>query len=99
MTNGPLHPYHLDESTLICRDIRSDFFHIFFFHFSMKFMIADRIAQDVTPRSEASHLRLFLRRHIWGYSVCLCPIKGSQAYIIWVNFALLMGKSTKEIEK
>ena len=35
------------------------------FNFSMK---ANRIAPDGTPRSAASHL---------GYSVCLCPIKGT----------------------
>ena len=55
------HPYQLDESTFIYRGIRSDF--SFLFHFSMKFMSANIIAPD------------FLRCHIWGYSVCLCPIK------------------------
>ena len=37
----------------------------------MKIMLANRIASDGT-----SHLR----RYIWGYSVCLCPNKGRQAY-------------------
>ena len=36
VTNGLSHPYQLDESTFIFRDIRSDF--SFQFHFSKKFM-------------------------------------------------------------
>ena len=37
------------------------FFFFFFFlsHFSMKFLCANRIAPDGTPRSAASHLGLF----------------------------------------
>ena len=66
VTNGLPHPYHLDESTFLSRGIRSNF--SFLFHFSMKFMSAKRIALDGTPRSAASPV-------IWGYSVCLCPIK------------------------
>ena len=42
------------------------FYSIFFF---MKILFANRIAPDGTPRSAASHLG--------GYSVCLCPIKGT----------------------
>ena len=34
----------------------------------MKRRFANRIAPDGTPRSAASHV---------GYSVCLCPIKGT----------------------
>ena len=70
VTNGLSHPYHLDGSTFINRSIRSDF--SFLFHFSMKFMKANRIAPDGTLRFAASHLGLF----------CL-PIsykKGRQAY-------------------
>ena len=48
MTNG--HHYHLGESTVIYRGIRGDF--EFLFHFSMKFLKANRIA------SAASHLGL-----------------------------------------
>ena len=47
MTNGFSHPYHLDESTFIYRGIRSDC--SFLFHFSMKFMQANKIAPDGTP--------------------------------------------------
>ena len=36
--------------------------------FSMKILLANRIAPDGTPRSAASHL---------GYVVCLCPTKGT----------------------
>ena len=56
MANGFSHPYHLDEYTFIFRGIRSDF--PFLFHFSMKFMKANRIAPDGTPRFAASHLEL-----------------------------------------
>ena len=57
VANGISHPYHLDESTFIYRGIRSDF--SFLFHFSMKFMKANRIAPDGKPRFAASHLGLF----------------------------------------
>ena len=36
MTNGLSHCYHLDETTVIIRSIRSDF--EFLFHFPMKFI-------------------------------------------------------------
>ena len=64
--NGFSHHYQLDESTVIFRGVRSDIY--FLSHFSMKFLQANRIAQIG---------RGILRRHIWGYSVCLCPIKGT----------------------
>ena len=54
-------PYHLDESTFISRDVGRNV--SFLFHFSVKFVKANRIAPDGTPR------------HIWGYFVSLCPIK------------------------
>ena len=60
MTNGFSHCYHLGGSTLIFRGFRSDF-HILFI-FSMKFLQANRIAPDETPRSAASHLGLFCLR-------------------------------------
>ena len=37
------------------------------FNFSMKLLLANRIALDGTPCSAASHLGLF----------CICPIKGT----------------------
>ena len=45
VTNGLSYPYQLDESSFVLRGIRSKC--LFFFHFSMKFLIA------------ASHLGLF----------------------------------------
>ena len=57
VTNGLSNPYHLDESTFILRDIRSNF--SFAFHVSKKFMSANRIAPDGTLRFAASHLGLF----------------------------------------
>ena len=57
VTNGLSHPYHIDESILIFRDIRSIF--SFLFHFSMKFMSANGIAPNWVPRFAASHLGLF----------------------------------------
>ena len=41
--------YQLGESTFIFRGARSDFY--FLSHFSMKFLCANRIAPDGTPRS------------------------------------------------
>ena len=50
MKNGLSHCYHLGESTVIIRGIRSDF--EFLFHFSIKFLQANRIAPDGTPHLE-----------------------------------------------
>ena len=55
MTNGLFHPYHWDESIFNFRDIRSPFS----FHFSIKFMGANRIAPDGTPHFAESYLGLF----------------------------------------
>ena len=55
--NGFSHHYQLDESTFTFRGVVSDFY--FLSHFSMKFLCANRIAPDGTPRSAASHLGLF----------------------------------------
>ena len=57
VTNELSHLYRLDESIFIFSGIRSNF--SFLFHFSMKFMSANRITPDRTPRFAASHLRLF----------------------------------------
>ena len=56
LTNGFSHHYQLDESTFILRGVRSDFY--FLSDFLMKFLCANRIAPDGTPRSAASHLGL-----------------------------------------
>ena len=55
LTNGLSHHYQLDGSTFFFRGVRSDLYLIF----SMKFLCANRIASDGTPRSAASHLGLF----------------------------------------
>ena len=57
LTNGFSHRYQLDESTFTFRGVRIDFY--FLSHFSMKFLCANRIAPDGTPRSAASHLGLY----------------------------------------
>ena len=54
MTNGHAHHYNLGEPTFNFRGIRSYF--RFLFYFSMKFLLANRIAPDGTPRSAASHV-------------------------------------------
>ena len=56
LTNGFSHYYHLGEHTVKFRGVRSEIKYIF--HFPMKFLLANRIAPDVTPRSAASHLGL-----------------------------------------
>ena len=61
---GLSHPYQMGESIFIFRGIRSK--NSVLFHFSMKFMKANRIAPD--------GMQLFLWRHIRVYSVCMCPI-------------------------
>ena len=57
LMNGFSHQYQMDESTFILRGGRCDFYS--FSHFSMKFLCANRIAPDGTPRSAASHLGLY----------------------------------------
>ena len=56
MTNGLAHHNHLGESMFILRGVRSNF--DFLFHFSMKFLKANRITPDEMPHSAASHLGL-----------------------------------------
>ena len=73
MTNEFSHPYQLDESTFSLRGIRSNF--SFLFHFSMKIMSANRIAQDGKPRLAASHLGLF----------CLPISHKKDVKLIWVK--------------
>ena len=74
MTNGLSHPYHLDESTSIFRDIRSEF--SFLFNFSIKIFSANRKVPDGTPHFAASHLGLF----------CLPMSHKKDARLIWVNW-------------
>ena len=57
LTNGFAHHYHLGEPTFILRGIRRDF--EILFKFMMKFLKANKIAQDGTPRTVASHLWLY----------------------------------------
>ena len=49
LTNVFSHLYQLGESTFIFRGVRSDYY--FLSHFSMKFLCANIIAPDGTPRS------------------------------------------------
>ena len=56
MTNRFTHHYHLGETTIIFRGVRSDFY---FLPLLMKFLLANRIAPDGTPHSVASNLGLF----------------------------------------
>ena len=56
LTNGFSHYYQLGESTFTFRGVRSDFYLLS--HFSMKFLRANRIAPDGTPRFSASRLGL-----------------------------------------
>ena len=60
MMNGLSHCYHLGESIVIIRAIRSDFEFIF------PLFVEIPLSQQNSP---------ILQHHIWGYIVCLCPIK------------------------
>ena len=71
--NGLSCLYHLDESILCLRGIRSNF--SLLFHFSMKFMKANRIAPDGMPCVAASHLGLF----------CLPMSHKKEARLIWIK--------------
>ena len=64
VTNGLSHPYHLDESTFILG--ASGVILHFYFIFRWK-----SCQQTEKPQMG----RCILRCHIWGYSVCICPIK------------------------
>ena len=66
-------PYHLDEPTFIFRGNGN--YILFLFLFSMKFTSANKIAQDGTPRSAASHLG----------QLCLPISHIKDARLIWVN--------------
>ena len=56
LTNGFSHHYQLGLPTFMFRGVRSDY--EFLSRFLMKFLQANRIAPDGTPRSAASHLGL-----------------------------------------
>ena len=85
-TNELSHHYHLDESIFIL-GASGNFFSILF-HFSMKFMSANRIAPDGTPRFAASHLGLF----------CLPMRHEKDARLIWVNITV-RGAIQKFVDK
>ena len=54
VTNGLSHPYHYGESIFFFLGVKSMF--LFSFQFLMKFIQANRISRDGTPRHSASHL-------------------------------------------
>ena len=78
LMNGFSHHYQLDESTFIFRGVMSDFY--FSSYFSTKFLYANRIAPDGTPRSAASHLGLY----------CLPMSHKKDARLIPINYCLQM---------
>ena len=57
LTNGFSHYYYLRVSAFIFRGFKCDFKNLF--HFSTKFLLANSIAPDGTPRSAASHMGLY----------------------------------------
>ena len=85
VTNCLSHPYLLDESNFIFRDIRCDF--LFLFHFSMKFLQANRIAPDGTLRFAASQLGLFCLSmfHKKGHNAYMSSIVGKTGFCICEN--------------
>ena len=86
VTNGLSLHYHLDESTFSFRVIMSKF--SFLFHFSMKFLYANRIPADETPPtfcgiSSGAILFAFVPKKrmpglcldLWKIQNCTCTIK------------------------
>ena len=59
MTNGLSHVYHLDETTFIFRDIRSNFSFLFHFNCFDENHVSKQNGPDGTPCFSASHLGLF----------------------------------------
>ena len=75
VTNGLSHTYQMDESTFNFKRSGSDF--SFLFHFSMKFVSANRIASDGTPRFAVSHLGI----------LCLPMSHRKDTRLIWIKVA------------
>ena len=73
VTNGLSNHYHLDKSTFVLG--ASGVFFFMLISFLMKFLKANRIAPDGTPRFAASLLGLF----------CLPMSHKKDASLIWVN--------------
>ena len=65
VTNGLSHPYHLDEPTFILGTSG-----VFFFIY-ISFIHKIHVSKHKNPHMG----RPVSQRHIWGYSVYLCPIK------------------------
>ena len=84
VTNGFSHSYHLDESTFIFRGISRNF--SFLFHFSMKFMSANRKAPDGTPRFAASHLGLFCLPMSLKLDARLIWVRHTNLCLVFVNY-------------
>ena len=76
VTNELSHPYHLEESNFITRDIRT----IFFFSFFILFFDEIYIKQTQQPRVGCCSV---LRSPIWGYSICLS--NKNDAMLLWVK--------------
>ena len=71
VTNGFSHPYHLDESTFIFRDIWSNF--SFLFHFSMNFSVS----KQNSDRWDAAFCLCPIKR--LSYSICLQYPQGERS--------------------
>ena len=83
VTNELVHVFHLDESTFIFRDIRTQGWFLDFISFFNEIHLSKQsshrwnttffgISSGATIF--ASHLGLHCLPHISGYTVCLCPI-------------------------
>ena len=70
MTNGFTHRYNLDESTFILG--ASGVILIFLNPFFDEITLSKQNSQRCDAAELGSRV---LRRHIWGYTVCLCPTK------------------------
>ena len=78
VTNRLSHPYHLDESIVIFRGIRSIF--SFLFHFSMKFMTSSPKGNDRSPENK----QVFLNSSLVSKRFFQL-VKGSQLCSPWLT--------------
>ena len=77
LTNGFSHCYHLGDPTSVLRGI----VHVCDFLKFYSIFNENSLSKQNRPRWDCC----VLRRHKWGYSVCLCPIKGTLGLNVFIT--------------